>query len=294
MSLLTKITQLGENSLLAGSARGLGTLGSGAKNTWDLAKPAVSPLAKGAGNFYMKHPIRNTAVGLTTMAAVGSMGIGGVGPMAGIGDEYKRYMTSRYGDRPEVNKVTNVNQMVATGAGVLLGATAGLGAFGKGPIGWFPNKAPKIPFPKLANPFGEPWGARSPDPFIAVGNAVGEAGEKLDKHLTSAINKIGSIPKSLQNMKMPNMRNIGSYLSDEERFYLNKPLRWGAGLGVAAGATARLAQDPYAETLAGYEGNVQGIRSSNTGGISAELQFSTQDLVFGLHRNNKTMRSRYQ
>lgn len=46
--------------------------------------------------------------------------------------------------------------------------------------------------------------------------------------------------------------------------------------------------------MGGFEGNIIDMGASSGGSISPELQFSTQGLVFALHKNNKNSRSRYQ
>jgi hypothetical protein len=55
----------------------------------------------------------------------------------------------------------------------------------------------------------------------------------------------------------------------------------GIGAGIFEGIAANTPR------YAGNEGNIIGIRSAPSGGISPELQFSTQGLVFALHNNNK-------
>lgn len=64
----------------------------------------------------------------------------------------------------------------------------------------------------------------------------------------------------------------------------------GAGIALGVGASAYQTSIPV-ET--GHEGTIESI-DSTTGGIIPELQMSTQGLVLGLHRNNKSMRARYQ
>ena len=65
--------------------------------------------------------------------------------------------------------------------------------------------------------------------------------------------------------------------------------------GAAAGIAVGLAESDY-RTFSGrgFEGNITSMSSTAGQGISPELQFSTQGLMFALHRNNKNSRSRYQ
>jgi len=72
---------------------------------------------------------------------------------------------------------------------------------------------------------------------------------------------------------------------------VNNPMK----TGLVAGAIMGLGAEAYYQSTprnTGLEGNIEAIDSS--GGISSELEASTQNLVFGLHRNNRSMRARYQ
>ena len=90
-------------------------------------------------------------------------------------------------------------------------------------------------------------------------------------------------------------RNIASGARSAAKSIMKRK-GWGSlGLGAALGAGAGIyAGNAYNSNQYGYEGELQGISSSPSGGISPELQFSTEGLTFALHRNNKAMRRRYQ
>lgn len=86
-------------------------------------------------------------------------------------------------------------------------------------------------------------------------------------------------------------KKIGSPVS----FAKKHPFMTATAAGFTAGAimaaeTAGLERN----AMGGFEGNIIDMGASSGGSISPELQFSTQGLVFALHKNNKNSRSRYQ
>ncbi len=86
-------------------------------------------------------------------------------------------------------------------------------------------------------------------------------------------------------------KKIGSPVS----FAKKHPFMTATAAGFTAGAvTAVGTAELERNAMGGFEGNIIDMGASSGGSISPELQFSTQGLVFALHKNNKNSRSRYQ
>lgn len=266
-------------SVLSQAARGVGEAGSLLKSTWNLGGEAAGlvggkSMVGAIGTKFAKNPMRNTMVGLAGLGSVGALGFAGVGPASDLGSEYTKYLTSRYGDSEETQKKIGVQKTLAGIAGAGLGLAAGAGLFGKGPL-------------------ATNYGARAAEGFKGLRGSVGNLYETAKTYQFNPAPLPRYAPaKVTSKLKMPSYEP--GFLTSENRAYMKKPIRYGLAFGGVGGAAAVLGEGARQTQLGGFEGNITGISSSPNGGISPELQFSTQDLMFALHRNNKSMRMRYQ
>jgi len=242
---------------LIGMARSSGGL---AKDLLAAPLDRAGIIGKPVRKYVQANPMRSAAIGASLAAGVAGMSLGGIGPFGEIGDEYKRYMTSKYGDNASTDRAIAATQGAAIVGGVAGFGLAGFGLFGRGPLAWDYTKAPGA-IAKLAGKFAE----KAED--VAFSTYAAAASKEIPK--LADIKKL--IPKKVPWMSLS------------------------VSAGIAGGIGGGLAEiESYRRQPRGIEGNMQGIGSSPNGGISPELQFSTNDLMFSLHRNNKSMRSRYQ
>lgn len=114
-------------------------------------------------------------------------------------------------------------------------------------------------------------------PFYQAGQATRQSVGKLGQSIGESFKKFNPIDT----------------ITSKDRSYMKHPIMFGMAFGAAGGLGTGLAVGGPNQKGA-PEGNIQGISSSPQGGISPELQFSTQNLMFALHRNNKSARMRYQ
>lgn len=236
-------------------------LGRGVGTATKFALSDRNPIAR----TIKENPVRATKIGLNATLAVTALGVGGVGPFSALGEQYSRYATSRHGDRPETRRVIDAVQNVGIGAGVVLGATAGLGMFNKGPMAWSWSKAPSYSWEK---------------------GKAGVAGARKLYNKLPGINK-----ENVQAAAKKVNANIGSA---GDPWIMRNPLKAGLMLSAVGGVAAGVAESYVPESYGGYEGQIEGITNSKSASISPELQFSTNDLMFSLHKNNRSRRSRYQ
>lgn len=268
MSLFSSLAQsaakiAGETSILATSVRGLDEVAKGGNQL----RKGAGILGKAAIGGYEKNRARALTTRGALLGSVAAFGFAGHGPFKGIGEEYQRGMTSMYGDNEDTRRVMNVQQFAGNALGVTLAAGGVFGLFGKGPLG-FANKA------------------EMPGTEMATVRAMENPARRQSK--------IGSSTRISEPwFGSTKGKSFTQILSNEDNFYLKKPMRWGMAIGATAGVGSGLANWAN-QPQGGFEGNIQGISSSPTGGISADLQFSTQGLMFSLHNNNKSARSRYQ
>lgn len=122
----------------------------------------------------------------------------------------------------------------------------------------------------------------------------GPLGKDYTKTAGGISSKIKGIPLATAALGKKISRGSKKYWTKISAPVKNHPVLWGTALGAAAGAGVAISTDQYSQLRGGSEGNIIGINSSPTGGISPELQFSTRDLMFALHRNNKSVKARYQ
>ena len=249
----------GSKPLMRGASvagRGLGVAGRGLESKF----PGLGKRAIGAG--------------AVAGAGVVSMGVGGVGPLSALGDEYERTSISQYGDTEATRRLIDAQQGVFTGAGVAALGVAGLGLFGRGPMSIDYMDKAKTGLQNL----GRGLQVAATEPYnMAVNYRPGQYG--------GSFQSVGNVARgAVDAVRHP--------MSDD-RYWLRKPFRSGIAVGAAAGigASAYNRNEPFGS---GREGTIVAINSSQGGGISQDLQRSTEGLVFNLHRNNKSMRSRYQ
>jgi len=115
--------------------------------------------------------------------------------------------------------------------------------------------------------------------------------QKLKKGITRSMKTVDTGFRYAQAGTRYAQKKIGSPVS----FAKKHPFMTATAAGFTAGAimaveTAGLERN----AMGGFEGNIIDMGASSGGSISPELQFSTQGLVFALHKNNKNSRSRYQ
>lgn len=281
-----------------------------------------------ASKVMVNHPFRTISSVGALGASVGLAGFGGVGPMSSLGDWYTKNMIAEYGDRPETMKTITATQTSATLVAIGAGLLGGAGLFGFGPLGKDWTKLPKLEG-NLGKVKGFAKGllsSKTPEEFQNIKMAKWSksnrsifdykynhpsspefaAGRKkalklskaqyktlgsssLQQGYTAGYNLKNDFIKTVKNARMPKMNwsKVSAPVSKH-------PILWGTGLGFAAGAGIATADDNYERLRGGSEGDITGIGSTPQGGISPELQFSTYDLMFALHRNNKSIKTRYQ
>ncbi len=280
----------------------------------------------GASKVIKAHPVRYTSVGATLLGATAAAGVAGIGPMSSLGDYYSKNMTAQYGDRPETQKTISATQTTFTLGALGLGAIGGAGLIGMGPLA--------ANYKKMASSFGKGSSSLLKETGGLLNKVDKGAAKMLQRVGDKTVDYLNSpelVPKSTQKKvssfaKGAIARRFSAKGSDDLGAYSsgfairqypkkiassfgkgsaswskkpvqsvkNHPFLWGAGLGGLAGVSAAASTDQYEHLRGGKEGKIIGIDSSPQGGISPDLQFSTYDLLFALHRNNKSYRGRYQ
>lgn len=265
-----------------GMAGGAGNL---AKKVLAAPLRETGVVGKPVTRYMAAHPARSAAIGGTLLASGAALSFGGLGPLGEAGNEYQRYMYSRYGDTQETRRLVGAQQGVAIAGGVAGLGLAGFGLFGHGPLAWNYKKATA----GLANK-------------IDLGTKIHQIGESISnsphdawKGLTTWTppNRHGHINPKWDRFKknLFRPRDFGQTLDPIRKHPGWTGLAAGAAFGVGAASFETVEK---LERPKGYEGNIAAIGSSPNGGISPELQYSTQDLMFALHRNNKSLRRKYQ
>lgn len=279
-----------------------------------------------ASKVMANHPFRTISSIGALGASVGLAGFGGVGPMSSLGDWYTKNTIAEYGDRPETMKTITATQTSATLGAIGAGLLGGAGLFGFGPLA--------TNYSKMASSFGKGsigLVKKTGSLLNKVDQGAAKVMQKVGNKTIDYLNNPEWIPKSTQKKvssfaKGAFARKFSVRGSDDLNAYAsgfairkypkktvsafgqsasswtkkrvdsakNHPLLWGTALGFAAGAGIATADDNYERLRGGSEGDITGIGSTPQGGISPELQFSTYDLMFALHRNNKSIKTRYQ
>ncbi len=287
--------------ILNTAARGLGDLlgmaGTGTSLAGKVIKGSFGVGEGAIGKAFAKNPVRLSASVLSLAGAAVSFGVAGIGPLGDIGQEYARYRTSEYGNTPTVQRSLAALRGVGIVGGIGLTAVGGAGLFGRGPLA--------VDYAEMATRKGQgiidavsgatksvkSLGTRTPPLNPPSSMKTGRGAYKRAAKKAAAAKAAAAPGPKIGNMAS----DIGSGVADFGRWF-KKRHGWqsfavGVGAGMGAGVAASQA---YFNNQYGYEGDIQGISSSPSGGISPELQFSNQGLVFALHRNNKSMRRRYQ
>jgi len=269
-------------------------LRKGAAVTAKGASSLLNDLEKAKPNWNVKSNL--VKAGITTAVAAPFLGFGGVGPLSGLSKEYERWETSQYGDSPEVQRRLQITRGASTAVGVGLLGVAGAGMFNKGPLSWDYTKAPDL-LERGVKTLGKGVESVGND-IVAFGrNKQGprEASGSLDVLKRRSAQRQQMIEAPIQKFKSQKAafgNAAKKAVSPEE--WMKTPMRAGFAIGATAGLGMALADGDFQQQHTAYEGNIVGIGSSEQGGISEELRYSTQDLVFSLHKNNKSVRSRYQ
>ncbi len=354
------------------------------------------------------HPMRTAGVTAAAGLSVAAFGLAGAGPLGGIGEEYSRYATSRHGDRPETRRVIGAVQGWGTAIGVGLGAAAGFGAFGKGPLAWnygkpamaglrgigsaakgagrgigsiasgavdmakgtprfmmdmagmqayprrpnspglrtkqfigsMPGRAragaqragnyasgyasglfntqsalPGAAAGRYPNKYNIPGGVGPPSPpkryakrtrnlanRAGTRTAYGQGRAAATSHKASVQAGVAAIPGAVgqgvtnaaSSIKQMGSSVLASFGQKGDPWIIQHPIKAGLMFSAAGGAAAAVAESYVPEGYGGFEGEIMGISNSKPASVSPELQFSTNDLMFSLHNNNRSKRSRYQ
>lgn len=278
------------------SAVGLAGLGSVA----GLGLAGMGPLG-GIGEEYSRYATSKygdrpeTRRVISAVQGVGAAAGVGLGTLAGFGAFGKGPLAWNYSDAAK-------RGMSATSAGIGKGlrsagsSLSGLNKTLNDKIDNFVGRDPLMtPFKSLSNHvnnFHDIRAARLASSKLASASRSFNNWADRTDILSPVVNTLGPVLDSaVKGVKSV----VGSSGQKGNPWVMEHPFKAGLMFSMVGGAGAAVAESYTPDGYGAFEGNIVGVTNSRgQGSISPELQFSTVDLMFSLHNNNRSKRSRYQ